>query len=275
MKCLLPLLLLASTALHAEERIISAGYGVTELIQSLGASSQLIAVDSTSQHIANRALPVVGYHRQLAGEGLIALRPTLLLGSDEMGPEAALQQVTRSGARVEKLSAAPDIPTLVANIDKVGKLTGRETQAQQQIQQVQRQVAKLTEQSRQLTTPPRLVYLLVVPGRPPMVAGSQTPADTLLKLAGAQNPADNLRNYPLLNVESLLAMRPDALVVSARSLKQDPQLLAHSLPQLAAHPELAKLPLLTIPGEALIGGLNLTTLTAAETLQQQLLKTEH
>lgn len=272
MRVLLCVLLLLSSTAQAGERIISAGAGVTGLIEALGGHDQLVAVDSSSHLAQARALPVVGYHRQLAVEGLLALKPSLLLGSDEMGPESTLQQLNKAGVKVERLSTAPDLATLQQNIQRVGALIGKPDAAAALTQQVHQQVAQLQQQATHLARPPRLVYLLVVPGRPPMVAGSQTPADTLITLAGARNPAATLRNYPQLNAEALLAMQPDGLVVSERSLQQDPQLLAHTLPQLAKDPAFKALPIYTIPGAALIGGLNLSTLQAAQTLQQQLLQ---
>lgn len=271
MRVILGVLFLFASAAHAGERIISAGAGVTGLVQALGGQSQLVAVDSSSHLPAEAKLPVVGYHRQLAGEGLLALKPTLLLGSEEMGPETTLQQLSRAGVKVERLSITPDLATLQHNIQRVGELLGKQEAATRLSAHVTQQVAALAKDAGQLSRPPRLVYLLVVPGRPPMVAGSNTPADTLIRLAGAENPAHHLRNYPQLNAEALMAMQPDGLVVSERSLQQDPQLIAHTLPQLAASPAFNKLPVYSIAGAALIGGMNLSTLQAAQTLQQQLL----
>ena len=271
MKYLLSGLLLLAAGLQAQERIVSAGAGVTGLIQALGAADQLVAVDSSSHLPADQALPVVGYHRQLATEGLLALKPSLLLGSEEMGPASTLQQVAQAGVKVVSLPAGGDVPSLLANIQTLGDLLQRPEAARQLTQAVDRQVSQLSEQASRLPAKPRLVYLLVVPGRPPMVAGGNTPADTLIRLAGGENPAAGLHNYPLLNLEGLLAMKPDGLVVSERSLQADPQLLQHALPQLAQTPELKSLPLYSIPGAALIGGLNLTSLSAAADLQQQLL----
>ena len=271
MKYLLSGLLLLAAGLQAQERIVSAGAGVTGLIQALGAADQLVAVDSSSHLPADQALPVVGYHRQLATEGLLALKPSLLLGSEEMGPASTLQQVAQAGVKVVSLPAGGDVPSLQANIQTLGALLQRPEAARQLTQAVDRQVSQLSQQAARLPVRPRLVYLLVVPGRPPMVAGGNTPADTLIRLAGGENPAAGLRNYPLLNLEGLLAMKPDGLVVSERGLQADPQLLQHTLPQLAQTPELKSLPLYTSPGAALIGGLNLTSLSAAADLQQKLL----
>ena len=270
----LPVLPLQAQPTSSPLRIISAGAGVTELITTLGAADQLIAVDSTSRLPPGQTLPTVGYHRQLASEGLLSLKPTLLLGSDEMGPETTLSQLQSAGVRVEKLPSRADVATLQQNILTLGQLLSRQTQAKQLQHAVATQVQTLQQGAKRLKRPPRLLYLMIHPGRPAMVAGGNTAASTLIQLAGGENPATTLSNYQLLNLESLLAMQPDAILVSQRSLQQDPQLLAHALPQIMQHPELQQLPLYPVAGQALIGGLNLATLQAAASLQQQLLKAQ-
>lgn len=269
---LLPVLPLQAQTATESQRIISAGAGVTELIVKLDASSQLVAVDSTSRLPPSLTLPVVGYHRQLASEGLLSLKPTLLIGSDEMGPDTTLKQLQSAGVKIEKLSSRADVATLKQNIQTLGKLLAKEQQAKQLQQAVDAQITALQTGKHGLKKSPRLLYLMIHPGRPPMVAGGNTAASTLITLAGGENPAASLSNYQLLSLESLLAMKPDGLLVSQRSLQQDPKLLEHALPQMMQHPELRQLPLYPVSGQALIAGLNLGTLQAASQLQQKLLE---
>ncbi|MGC9553273.1 hemin ABC transporter substrate-binding protein, partial [Vibrio metoecus] len=47
----------------AQERIVSAGSAVTELMLALGAEKQLVAVDVTSEVPDSLRLPTIGYHR--------------------------------------------------------------------------------------------------------------------------------------------------------------------------------------------------------------------
>ena len=56
----LPVLPLQAQPTSSPLRIISAGAGVTELITTLGAADQLIAVDSTSRLPPGQTLPIVG-----------------------------------------------------------------------------------------------------------------------------------------------------------------------------------------------------------------------
>ena len=67
----------------AQEKIVALGGDVTEIVYALGAQSSLVARDSTSQWPqAANDLPDVGYLRQLNAEGILSMRPTLVLASD-------------------------------------------------------------------------------------------------------------------------------------------------------------------------------------------------
>lgn len=81
----------------AQEKIVSLGGDVTEIVYALGAESSLVARDSTSQWPQPATtLPDVGYLRQLNAEGILAMRPTLVLASAQAQPSLALKQVEQS-----------------------------------------------------------------------------------------------------------------------------------------------------------------------------------
>jgi len=85
-------------SLCATERVISIGGDVTEIVYALGAQQALVARDSTSlQPPQATALPNVGYMRQLNAEGMLAMKPTLVIASMLSQPSLALQQVEQAG----------------------------------------------------------------------------------------------------------------------------------------------------------------------------------
>ena len=84
-------------------RIVSVGGALTETLYALGAMADLVGVDTTSLYPeAARRLPSVGYARSLSAEGVLSLRPTLIVASEDAGPPAVLrQQVTSKGGTTE------------------------------------------------------------------------------------------------------------------------------------------------------------------------------
>lgn len=110
-------------------------------------------VDTTSQHPASlKALPSIGYQRQLSSEGVLSLRPQLLIGTEEMGPPPVISQIRSAGVKVELFSAEADLATLQQTLQHLGQLLGREEQAgqlfqgyRQQLEQQQAWIAKAQE----------------------------------------------------------------------------------------------------------------------------------
>lgn len=108
-------LVLSTQALAAElpQRWVSAGGALSEWITALGGEARLVGVDTTSQHPASlKALPSVGYQRQLSAEGILSLRPDVLVGTEEMGPPPVLAQIRKAGVRVELFSSKAELPAV-------------------------------------------------------------------------------------------------------------------------------------------------------------------
>src|SRR5471030_209505 len=97
-----------ATSADLPQRWVSAGGALSEWVSTLGGESKLVGVDTTTQHPDSlKALPSIGYQRQLSAEGILSLRPQMLIGTEEMGPPPVLSQIRSAGVQVELFSAQP------------------------------------------------------------------------------------------------------------------------------------------------------------------------
>ena len=262
-------LMIVSQYATAQERIISAGGAVTELIYALGAEQQLVAVDVTSRVPAEAQLPKIGYHRQLSAEGLMALAPDRIIGSDEMGPETTLTQIKQSGINVDIINTKPTVTGLLERIDDIARLTNTTDKADKIKTDVEQQVKQLNSNIPLESKQKKVLFLLVHEGRPANVAGKNTTADAVIQLAGATNPAaEQLESYKPLSMEAMVSMQPDVILVSGRSWKTlgGADALLKALPMLAATPAGKNKAIEAIDGSALVGGLDLKSLSEAKRL---------
>jgi iron complex transport system substrate-binding protein len=208
-------------AAELPQRWVSAGGALSEWVSALGGESKLVGVDTTSQHPESlKALPSIGYQRQLSAEGILSLRPQILIGTEEMGPPPVLSQIRNAGVQVELFSAQPDLPTLQGNLQHLGKLLGAEEQAVQAYQRYQEQLEqqKVRVTKAQLTQPsPGVLLLLGHAGGKPLIAGKDTAADWMLRQAGGHNLATHT-GYKPFSVESLISLDPEVLVFADRAL---------------------------------------------------------
>lgn len=262
-------LISSSSIALAQERIISAGSAVTELIYALNAQDSLIAVDVTSKMPQTEQLPKIGYHRQLSTEGLLALQPTRIIGSDEMGPKSTLDLLSQSNVKVNIVNTKPTINGLLERIDEIALLTHHQDNAQHIKDEVNKKVAQLNSSIPEDTKQKKVLYLLLHEGRAPYVAGRDTTMDEMIRLAGAINPAQPLiSSFKPLSIESMISMQPDVILVSNRSLAKLDGIdnIIKSIPTLALTPAGINKKIIGIDGSALVGGLGLATLDEAARL---------
>ena len=255
--------LLVNPGVHASElpqRWVSAGGALSEWVTALGGESKLVGVDTTSLHPASlKALPSIGYQRQLSAEGILSLRPQILVGTEEMGPPPVLAQIRSAVVQVEMFSAQPDLPTLKGNLEHLGKLLGSEAQAsalfagyEQALAQQKKWVAKA--QATQKT--PGVLLLLGHAGGKPLIAGKDTAADWMLQQAGGRNLATHV-GYKPFSVESLAGLSPEVLVFADRALTGDAARAAlfKENPILASTPAAKSGRVFELDATLLVGGL--------------------
>ncbi|KFI12765.1 hemin ABC transporter substrate-binding protein [Vibrio coralliilyticus] len=266
----------AATAM-ANERIISAGSAVTELILALEQQNQLVAVDVTSELPQDLELPKIGYHRRLSSEGLMALNPTRLIGSDEMGPETSLSQLKTAGVEVDIVNTLPTPEGLLERIDEIAALTDSQKNAEALKAEVNQQISSLEKNKAQTKEAKKVLFLLIHEGRPANVAGASTTPNAIIELAGGINPAaSKLDSYKPLSTEAMVEMQPDVILVSGRSYEKmgGADAILAKMPLLAATPAGQSKNIITVDGHALVGGLGLKSLSEAERLSQILTTVE-
>jgi iron complex transport system substrate-binding protein len=76
------------------ERIVCIAKQYTEMAFALNAQQNIVAVDVSSTFpVAAKSLPTVGYHRALSLEALLAMKPSLILQDNNIGPEPVVKQL--------------------------------------------------------------------------------------------------------------------------------------------------------------------------------------
>ena len=77
-----------------KERIVCIAKQYSEITCALGAQQDIVAVDVSSTYPEElKKLPTVGYHRALSAEAILAMKPTLILQDNNIGPEHVVKQL--------------------------------------------------------------------------------------------------------------------------------------------------------------------------------------
>ncbi len=199
-------------------RIVSVGGALTEIIYALGAEKQLVAVDTTSLFPeAAQRLPKVGYMRQLSAEGVLSMRPTLVLATSEAGPPNVLTQFREAKVNLEIVSADHSVAELRNKVRAVSKAVGKESEGTALEQKIVRDLDTAVAWATQQNTKPRVLFILSHSGSP-QVSGSDTAADAIIKLAGGVNVMSGFKGYKPLTIEAAIGAAPDVILTTTQGL---------------------------------------------------------
>jgi heme transport system substrate-binding protein len=204
----------AWAATPGNTRTISLGGDITETVYALGGEASLVGVDSTSLWPeAAHALANVGYVRQLAAEGILALRPQLVLATADAGPPQVMKQLKDAGLHIETMPATHGPDDVVAKVRRIGALIGRQAEAKRLSAQLESQYAALARATASMASHPRVVFLMSAASGSLMAAGRDTAAAHAITLAGGANAPDSFAGYKTMSAEALVALAPQVIIV--------------------------------------------------------------
>lgn len=197
-------------------RIVSLAPSNTEILFAIGAGASVVGRDELSDYPAEAgSVPSIGStFGPLNTEAIVALKPDLVLAAEVNTPEQ-VKTLEDLGLTVYWLANPQDFDGLYQNLIIVGKLTGKEAQAQATVEALQARVTAVTQAINQVTERPKVFYELDAtdPTRPYTV-GPGTFMDTLLTLAGGQNIGAALADpYPQISSEELVRQNPDIILL--------------------------------------------------------------
>ncbi|MEM7043833.1 MAG: ABC transporter substrate-binding protein [Pseudomonadota bacterium] len=253
---LMGLTLIQPSARAEQERVVAIGGSVTEIVYALGADDRLVAVDSTSlfPEVATE-LPDVGYMRRLSAEPILALEPDHILAIADAGPKPVLDQLREAGVEITMIDDEPSPEGIVDKIRDVAAALDLFEKGQDLAQKVEADFDTLAAEVNAVTAPPqRLMFILNTGRGAPMVGGTGTSADAIIRLAGGENAVTGLDGYKPLSPEAAIEAAPDVILTMNRSIEVSggkEALLA--LPDIALTPAGQNQALISMEGLFLLG----------------------
>jgi iron complex transport system substrate-binding protein len=202
-------------------RLISIGGALTEIIYLLKADTELVGVDTTSTYpAAATRLPNVGYTRSLSSEGILALRPTQLIATEDAGPPIVLKRIVDARIPLIILPSGHQFKDLIDRVHIIGRLVHKPDIAQALASRLHLEWRN-TQEHVSHSTLKNIRVLFVLSQNPSqlMVGGEKTSADAMIAYAGASNAIPGLRGFKPLNPEAVIAANPDVVLVTDQGMK--------------------------------------------------------
>ena len=202
-------------------RVVVAGGSIAEMLYALQAGELIVAVDSTANYLPETIdLPSVGYVRNLSAEGILALKPSLILGEHDMGPAEVLNQISSVEVEVKRIEERHSTQGIIDKFICIARVLDQEGAAREVLEsQFVEIVTSLEKTNVASAVVPRAALILNFVDNQPIVAGANTSGDGLLRMAGAENVFSDVEGWKPLSRELLIAANPEHIVLTERALK--------------------------------------------------------
>jgi iron complex transport system substrate-binding protein len=236
------------------QRIVALGGAITETLYALGEEQKIVGVDTTSLYPADalRDKPNVGYFRAFSAEGVLSLKPTLVIAAAAAGPEDSIKLLEESKVAVARLPDDFTAEGVESKITKLGQLIGGEAKAAALAKTVAQGFAQLATLRAKVHDRTHVLFIIAMQGGRPLVAGSGTAADAVIALAGGVNVAQRFAGYKQMSDEAIVTAQPDVVVMMANGKPPAPAEI-FSLPAFKSTPAAVHGRLVALDGLYLLG----------------------
>lgn len=149
---------------NTDTRIVSLSKQYNEIIYALGAQEDLVAVDLSSTYPpAIKKLPTVGYHMALSLEGILSMKPTVILresGPYSVGPEGVVRKLKKLEITMKSFKTEPtDIPSTKKLIREMGAYFNKEAEADSLCQKLDSDMTRALAKQKTYSDTPNVVIV--------------------------------------------------------------------------------------------------------------------
>lgn len=196
-------------------RIVALNGDIAEIVWTLGLGEQVVGVDTSAVYPPEAAakLPKIGYQRQLAAEGILSLKPTLVIGTAEAGPPEVIEQIKQAGVKVEIVPIPSNVDDVPDRIKKIAAALGVAAKGDQLATQAKEDIVEAKKAAAASST--RVAFLYVRGQTTAMISGKGTRAAAMIAATGVTDAGvqAGIDGYKPITPEALAAAKPDVLVL--------------------------------------------------------------
>lgn len=197
-------------------RLVTLFGDLTEIVYALGVEQYLVARDTSSVYpAATEELPNLGFAGALNAEAILAMEPTLVIGTDMAGPPGVLEQLREAGVEVVLLEELNGLDAAQIKIRVVGEALGIPQTAEALALDVERRLAEVMAGAAEIERPLRVLHVYVRRGGVQLVSGAGNRAQAIIEAAGGLDAAAEIgiEGWQPLTPEALVAIDPEVYLV--------------------------------------------------------------
>jgi iron complex transport system substrate-binding protein len=210
----------ASSSSDVRAVVISQAY--SEIIWALGAQDAVVGVDYSSTWPPDvKKVQTVGYHRALSTEGILSLKPTVIVTDGNIGPPQVVEQLKQLNVPIKTFTAKNDsIEGAKALMREMGAYFHKEQRAEELCAKLDADMAKALDEAKQYSDHPRVAiihygraggnYMLVGASG----SGDAGAAGQMVRWAGGVPAIEKAGMTRMVSPEIVAQANPDVVLVT-------------------------------------------------------------
>lgn len=200
------------------QRIVSLAPNLTEILFDLGLGNRVAGVTRFCDWpAAAKRKPQVGGYTNPSLEAIVALRPDLVVMTDEGTPREIHDRLVRLGITVY-VFRAKRLAELPQALRDIGPAVGAEKTAEKRALAIEDTLHRFSSRARERKGDIRTALFIIQP-EPLMVAGPGTVIDDAMTVLGVRNIATGAASpYPKMSVEEVFRRSPDVILIGRGSM---------------------------------------------------------
>lgn len=207
----------------SSKRIVSLNGSTTEILFALGVGDRVVGCDASSTYPKGirEKLPSVGYQYGLNAEGILSLKPTLVIGREDVRPPQIVEQLRMSGVTVLLLKEPRSFKEAKERLLTIGTAVGRSKKAEELTASLDGDIKKLEEKLTKRKGKPKLraLFMYLRGTQTILVLGKDTVASAMFDIVAVENAAGKIKGNKPMTAESVIAAQPDVYVLFTTGLE--------------------------------------------------------
>ncbi|WP_245703681.1 heme/hemin ABC transporter substrate-binding protein [Streptomyces lushanensis] len=207
------------------DRIVPLTGSLSEIVFTLGLGRRVVARDITATFEQAAKLPVVTRAHDVSAEGVLSLKPTVVIADTTTGPAEAIGQIRDAGIPLVVVAPAKSLADVGARIDAVAGALGVGSAGAELRKRTDARIAAVRKDipAREGGRKPRVAFLyLRGSASVHLLGGADSGASSLLEAAGAVDAGKESglrKDFTAITGEALAKAAPDAILVMTKGLE--------------------------------------------------------
>jgi len=202
-------------------RVVVLNGDLAEIVYALGLGENVVGVDTSATYPAEaKAKQNIGYQRALSAEGILSLRPTVIIGSDLAGPANVIEQLKSAGVTVVLFKSATSIEGISEKLINVATALGVPNRGKELAAKTQSDIDEAMALAKKATSQPNVAFLYLRGATTQFIMGAGSGADVMIRAANAKDAGvtAGVKGSAPITPEALVTAQPDVILVLSAGL---------------------------------------------------------